>query len=556
MAKTTATQIQNSEDEFKGLNIITDLHCHPSLNPFNSSGDIWKYDPPRERQRDNLINTLITSNFSQTDFTSQAKGDVRLVLLSLYPIEHGFLTNLLSNPLFKNKATAARFADTVMRGLIMDVLSRFGLGSAEHFLSKAIFNMKGKRFKEMTAPDRDYFNDLMGEYEFLISKLPETKVINGKTYQIKIVRNYADLKDTLKIDDNYNVQVGDTNYLCIVLTIEGAHAFGCGIPKVNIDNDINKLNNLSDPDTKKLLAKLETNIKKVKNLENGAYCPFFVTLSHHFWNQLCGHSMSLAGIMHSVFNQKDGMSTGLTAVGEKVVEMLLSKKNGKRILIDIKHMSVEGRQQYYQILDLLNEDIPIIASHMGVNAHSTMDQSRNMLDHFVMDESYNETGWYNNWDINLSDEEILRIHKSNGLIGLNMDQRILSGKKMIDTLNRISGGIKEKTRSVIYRSIWAEPILANLLYIVRTIARANPDEKDAVWQYVGIGSDFDGMINALDAYCHFEDLKVLKGILCEKLKLRAQHDMLLKGKTVKDLEEIIDGFMYKNALIFLERNFN
>ena len=82
--------------------------------------------------------------------------------------------------------------------------------------------------------------------------------------------------------------------------------------------------------------------------------------------------------------------------------------------------------------------------------------------------------------------------------------------------------------------------------------RSDVEYKNYVWQMIVIGSDMDGMINALDAYCHAGDYKVMKEILLQKMILRTQVDPLLYSVNLSD---VLDGIFYKNALLFLSRNF-
>ncbi|MGE0771359.1 MAG: hypothetical protein AB7K37_06595 [Cyclobacteriaceae bacterium] len=526
--------------------MFSDLHCHPTLNPYNSNGTIWDYDPPKMRQRDNLINTLIVSDFIQADFKSLGKGRVQLVFLSLYPIEYGFLTNLLEGG----------NDNRTIKDLIKAGLNLFTFGNPEKVLAKVIFNMSGKHYSQLSSPQRDYFTDLQAEYDFLIQGIAKK---NGP-YRIEIVSDFNHLQQVLSLDANLDPAPASQNILAIVLTIEGAHVFGSGQQNTvnpNTELDIRQLNDLQNPKTQQLLATCKANVRKVKQWNNGKHSPLFVTFSHHFWNQLCGHSMSLATIMNKAFNQSPGMNYGMTKMGEEVLKELLSDQNGRRILIDIKHMSIEGRKWYYNFLQQQQLAVPIIASHMGANGNAIMQE--NDLSHRVEDDRYDASGTLNPWDVNLSHDELLIIHNSRGIIGLNFDQRILSGCQMVKNLSAISKRLVRDRRvnheDLLYRSIWAEPILANWLHIVKVIHDSfpdNPAEQERAWELVAIGSDFDGMINALDAYCHAEDFQRLRFVLEEKLRLRAAFDPLLQGK---NLTALVEGFLYKNALRFLQRNF-
>ena len=70
-----------------------------------------------------------------------------------------------------------------------------------------------------------------------------------------------------------------------------------------------------------------------------ANAPWFVTFSHHFYNELCGHARSLRKIIGKLTNQEEGINTSFTPLGLEVLDILLDKNNGRRILIDVKHMS-------------------------------------------------------------------------------------------------------------------------------------------------------------------------------------------------------------------------
>ena len=66
---------------------------------------------------------------------------------------------------------------------------------------------------------------------------------------------------------------------------------------------------------------------------------------------------------------------------------------------------------------------------------------------------------------------------------------------------------------------------------------------------ITIGSDYDGIINPLDAYCYAEDLETLRNILIQKLELQISWNPLLKDKNAA---EVIDAIMFKNAVKFLK----
>lgn len=551
--------------------IFADLHCHPTLNPFCSGKSIWEYSPPIPVQRKAMINSL--SRFNQCDLTAVSKANVRLIFVALYPVEQGFLTRLMTDKSFRAsvQTPVIREAGLLIKDLLGTLVNGLTLGNPSQLLSKAVYNMKREVFLECTSPEHDYFEYLLKEYQYLVNGLSASDTNSNQEQRhmaVRIVQSYTELQDLLNIDANSNptVQPGET--ICIVPTVEGAHALGCGQLNTVIDDDFAKetaiLNNLDHPATKKLKEKLDRSISVLKSNSSGTFTPLFITMAHHFWNQLCGHSMSFSGIMHGVFEQSHGMGYGFTELGRHVVRELLSGENGKRILIDVKHMSLSSRLEFYKrLLPAIEEKegvrIPIIASHVGVNGCVTMEDSRNLPSFAEMDRRYKFSKdadkefdkRFNNWDINLSDEEILIIHRSKGIIGLNLDQRILSGQAMVDFMERTASRFRDAYNySLLYRSVWAQPILENIYHILHTVFKNSNTDREFAFEMICVGSDYDGMINALDAFCYVEDFASLREVLRLKMVERAKIDPILPPDRI---DEFLDGFFYKNLINFYER---
>ncbi len=86
-------------------------------------------------------------------------------------------------------------------------------------------------------------------------------------------------------------------------------------------------------------------------------------------------------------------------------------------------MSILSRQEYYSLLysNYSFEKIPIIYSHGGVNGFKSFNNPVGI----------GSTSLFNEWDINLFDDEIILIAKTNDIIGLNIDQRVMSSKNAI-----------------------------------------------------------------------------------------------------------------------------
>jgi len=470
-----------------------DFHCHPSLKPFgksfnyspagvhishrNSKRSIWHYDPPSIF--DKLLNyTTGLTKFTQSNFTSLVRGGVGIVCVSLYPLEKWFVRNKMNNE------------------LLLDLASNFALGIG----AKRIDYIQGIT---------DYFKDLEDQYDFYkqldgkIVKLPEGK------FRYKLVRNYSEIEAIKK----ENASGGKTHTICVVLSIEGLHVLNTGLRQPF--NEIEVL----------------ANLEKIKNWE---FRPFFVTIAHHFWNQLCGHSESLTGIILKFADQSEGLGSGFTILGRKVLERLLDNTNDKRIIPDIKHMSVLARKEYYQMLDSgkpIFRDIPVIASHAACNGLKSFDDP-----HAALPGTANKL---NPANINLFDEELIRIAKSKGIIGLQLDERRIVNKK---TLKNTKHSLK-RNKIMHYRSelLWNQ---------IQHIAEVLDMEGLFAWDCMVIGSDFDGIIDSLNGFWTAEELPYLADFLERHAYNYMLSHNLKNSKNILKADEIIARIMSVNGRNF------
>ncbi len=477
-------------------NNYIDLHCHSAMKPYGKSynyktigqnnpnrgrsNSIWRYNPPT--LLDKLINYIINlTKFSQANFTSLAKGGVNVICVSLYPIEKWF---------FENKLTSE---------FIKDIASNFATGV-------------GKKRVDAVQGMTNYFKDLEMEYNFY--KQLDGKVIKlseGK-YRYKIVNSYKEIAAIQKAADKDNI-----NTICVVLSIEGLHVLN-----QNIDEA---------PSEKEFMA----NLQKIKNWDTP---PFFVAVAHHFWNHLCGHAESLTKLVKNLVDQSEGINTGFTPLGVKVVKELLSKKNGKRILIDLKHMSVASRADFYELIDSTPayKKLPIIVSHGAANGQKSFTDKTQT--------GSKVASKLNPVDINFYNEEIIRLAKSKGIFGLQLDERRIASK---ETLKNTKHSIN-RSKIMHYRSelLWNQ---------IQHILEVLDDTGLFAWDCMAIGSDFDGIIDPLNSFWTTEEMP----FLADFLERHAYNYMRSAGFKVKenniDADEIIARVMSLNGHNFLKANY-
>ena len=127
-----------------------------------------------------------------------------MLFLTLYPIEQGYMT-----------------------------CGIFGLGTGDisDRLASIGLRFPKERADEIQDYDHSYFKDLLGEYD-LLKDSPESKMVRLKIFErkkkfhFKVVRNFDQLKNVLRLDGDYNP--AKDNIIAVIPTIEGAHSLGTG----------------------------------------------------------------------------------------------------------------------------------------------------------------------------------------------------------------------------------------------------------------------------------------------------------------------------------------
>ncbi len=473
-----------------------DLHIHPAMKPLgksfnrkpgfnnpnkNRKNSIWNYDPPSFLDKLANIVTSLTK-FKQSDFTSLARGGAEIVFVSLCGLEKGFVMTK---------------AGTKLPGdIIGNLVTGIGKKRIDHI-------------QNMT----DYFDDLLMEYDFY-KQLDGHKVrIDGKWHQYKIVSGFNE------IEENNDPGV---NTIFVILTIEGTHVFNTGLQMMG-----------KTVNPEEVLA----NVEKAKQWDNRL---FFVGLTHHFNNEMVGHAQSLHGAVRKFCDQSEGMNEGFKELGWQVLKKLLDNSNGRRVLIDLKHMSVKSRNEFYNFLETEhpNEIIPLIVSHGAVNGL----RSHNEL---VEDDLFNY-GKFQPDDINLYDDEIVRIANSGGLFGIQFDERRVGSEMEL----KKTGPNLSRRKMLFYKSkmLWNQ---------IQHIAEVLNRHDKFAWGIQCIGSDYDGMVNPLNGFWSAEEMPLLDSYM-EKHAFNfmnsKESDNLKEFNKIK-AADIVERFMRINSYEFLKKNF-
>ncbi|MCW3464806.1 hypothetical protein [Chitinophaga nivalis] len=516
-----------------------------------------------------------------------------------------------------------------------------------HFVT----HMSMKRQEVLAAENNSSFKEFMGEYYYAIH---QDSVHNGT--KILIAKNNADLR-----------RIVAEGGIGLVITAEGGHVlFGNEV--------LSRIDSIKDKDCgAPCRAEILGNIEKMRQLPHRV---FFITVAHFGWNKMFGNAKSLdkpglrRGLLtaaslsddfrknvfakygEGIIGQVQGeryrdslVTTGArsmkirtpytpdeyrTDIGYAVMCKLLDAEHDYQqpIYIDVKHMDLRARFEYYAFIDSVNTLrratgkplIPIIASHIGLSGKrrpvamatglyplrdsyeelifgrtfykiqanerdqywrsytqalrpedraryfgdnpATVPASFNPFDNTA---NFNTLGWFYPWGINFCDEEIRYIYQSDGIVGLNLDRRIL-GFTMPNYTWRYKLHLKRIFRDLALRHQFklsnghnitfedyyrAEPLLRNIFHTISVCGRQDA----SAWDHVAIGSDYDGFIQPLQLAPTTESIPLFHEKMVAFVQIFTEihnQQRLLYGLSP---ETVMHKFFYTNGRDFIFKYF-
>ena len=353
------------------------------------------------------------------------------------------------------------------------------------------------------------------------------------THEYTLKKNLPKKKNKLEfilVQNKADLSSGKTK---ILLTIEGGHSLqGKNCP--------------STPQGKKQLLK---NLTTIKDWEHPV---FFLTLAHFQYNHLCGQSWAvpIPGIARGLTTfdrlEVNDKTKSIQNLGKEVIKQCLvpSGKYNRKILIDVKHMHIVSRYEYYKLLEQPDGSYksPIIASHIAPSGLTNKDSAEKVNPKNNIHRKYDR---FNPWPINLCDEELKIIANSNGIVGLSLDQRILgAGNKSFS--KALKKQAKEKSTRSKQRLFYNLLFLENLFHLAKTMGS---------WNHICIGTDFDGMIDPIDTCPTAEHMHSFTDMLLKHIESNpADHNQFLFGEP--NFTAILTKVFETNLNNFVQRNFD
>jgi microsomal dipeptidase-like Zn-dependent dipeptidase len=509
-------------------NYFADIHCHSTLKyAFDDDPDLW--DSKGIPNSTSHITGIYT--FSQCDFRRMAKGNVQVAVLPIIPIE-------------QKQTVLADLLDKVEK--VEDFLEGFAA-----WMTK----IPKKKFDFLQSVDYDHYQQMMYEVQLILNKQTSGRKVklgnkDRRNCSYKVVANGAEIDAVLAKN-----KADDSQYtIAVVLSVEGGHSLGCG--HVNFDGKKNKYN----VDEATLLARVDGMKGLASKEATWKISPLWITLAHAFGNDHFGNAQALVKMFRKPFKHSeeygevsvDGMlNKGINATGKKIIERLLNldQVKGKRILIDIKHLSTQSRRDYYDIIDAHNKAnptdlIPVIMSHAAVNGSA--DLSRENYNPNDSEDLYDKSDTFNPWSINLFNDEVIKIHETKGMMGLIFDQRVLSSKAKIKTAKKAKGKKDENDDA------WCQLIADQIEHVVKLVF-AHPDTKNKaqIWDCISIGSDLDGQINPIDAFYTSKDFEDFECALARHLNT----DRFKAYRGTATGEQLARKICAENALDFIKQHY-
>ncbi len=488
-----------------------DIHVHTSIKPFNSrhKTDYNHWDVIEHNCSQHYSNFFVNKSTvprrSQSDFETMIKGNTRIAFLSLTPLERRMMRPRLLNVTKKGVGTYSCVT---------------GINYTSEFLNRVNY---------------DYFTELADNLQFVIDSEHQPYSIDGVDYTYEIIQNAAHLSSIIK----------DKTKIGLILSIEGGHALG---NSYYMENDLTEL-----PENRRDVLNNVDRIKGVLSLKEGSkevleYPVMSINLAHFYWNGLCGQARTFTGREEIVFGKQKNNDVGFSPLGMDVMRRLLDRSEGRRVLIDVRHMSLQSRQEYYQYLDdlmVVRDTVPVIFGHCAVsNLSWAHEDYAGQKDNLKKNKEY----YLNNWTINPAKEDIQFIHKTGGLVGLMLDKNRITGTKGKKAIEATVPGSQERRETLI------DLIMANILSGVQAIGEAS------AWDIFCLGSDFDGMITPVDNYQTVGNYPDLARDMTAFLNEPRPIFDLFSVEEIKGLmfdytaEEIVSKIMSENVLNFLTEN--
>ena len=514
-----------------------DFHCHPSLKASLSEPELnltcWSHFQV-DKNAPGFIKSFRNVVDSQSNFTQLRKGKFELVVSVLIGVEEAFAKNIL---LRKSLPRHSPMDDEILQDVCDGKVT--------------------------------YFEVLNRDFSVL------EKSILERSNEVNLLEKAEDL---------------DPNKLNLIVAVEGIHSFRGARPEGHRITE----------------KEIESYLENFRHFRKGKKI-LYITLTHLSRERAANHAFGVkakVGTGQGTDTEFDDIEItvlggrqfkphkslkGITKLGHAFIEECYeTQEKEKVVLIDLKHLSWYGRQEFYKLrkanADRKWDKIPLIATHMGVTGTSLKSGTKAQKKLISWGKIKRIKFWkkkgldgthFNPWSINLYDEDIVEILESKGLIGVSIDQRIVGSTKVFKELmnkpeyrefnkflsmswRRPSGYLKSNDNKPNIST--RDCFINNLLHIIKVgISHGfnGTNGKVNVWEHICLGSDLDGLIDPVDLYeskkgqqVTAENFSVFAEYIRSKMPMMVQRDPVLKEQ-MDDLDQKLEKFFLTNGKSFV-----
>jgi hypothetical protein len=491
------------------------------------------------------------SNHQQLLQAAQAGSKLKIVALG--PTEKGFLLGATGSTadrqfirdLYDQWATGEKQAITWLSHKFRNSPEIKKNDKLDMKLNQNLMSITQQHLRHIQNRHFDYFEELQHEYFFY--KEHEDGPLFQKSFYYLAFGG---------LDVSQNLQF-DNQGVMVVFAINGIHALGIGYPDDEQHPD-DRVKDVSIGIVKKRIRQL----KGEEPLDNGItweHRPLYITFCNHFNNSLCGHTRSLPEISQLLYNQLCNLDKGI--LKEEVTEIWrellsldqdLKSTSSKRILIDIRYMSAATRSEFYKKLvrkynmniDNLHKSIPIIASQAAYSGTDALDEMiKNAREGKKYDNLY-KNGFLA-WSINLTDEDVIEIHRSRGLIGITVDEYLLGGE-YTSWINKLPFKTLQKKRAL-------NLFKRTLEQFIRIPFDYNVPEPMRIWDILYINTSVNEVWQPLERYSSTQKISALREDLKSILESVRRTSPQFFGDY--NTEDLVNKISFENERDFIIKNY-
>ncbi len=489
---------------------------------------------------------------------------LRLLNLSGFEIKLG-INALFNNALNSQACLGQLYKGKVnLFGLVLYAPeSMLGKGLLEkNVVSDGSIDLVNADKLKIVASGAHYFEWISNELKFLLQNLtppPELNLPAGVKFKL--------IKSINEYDPN------DLSTLHGFLIVEGMHGF---------------FNSPADANAQ------QTQLQNFRKFTTDNRV-FAVNVTHLQTMPLANHASGM-----QFLNDSDFYPTGnsISDWGKQMIDEIYSRN----ILIDIKHLSFAARTALYAYRNEKDYTQPLICTHAGITGipvqkrlNYLWENPKDMGDvwqvKFYKHKGHLRESAFNASSINLYDEDILQVLNSGGLIGISLDQRItgypidhvaypldmypfdqefiskkekaaffgavadptsLAGRPTDDDL--LSGDEAANQNDLTTPFVHHFYFLNQVIHIL-FVAKMNHYPVAQAMQQICLGSDFDGLINAIDCCETAEDFSTFKSELKQILDRKdTWKDSGFSFGEIKT-NDLLEGLFFQNAFRFLKQHF-